>query len=84
MPKKLKQQQTNYNLFETRQSPAETLAKLEENSSLSAAENDPTSCPKCGSRSQQTARPVEHGGKNRYCIMCVDETGEPFYFKGEA
>jgi DNA modification methylase len=45
---------------------------------------DPLRCPKCSSRSQPTAHPVEHAGATRYCIVCVEADGEPYYFTPEA
>lgn len=80
MPKKRSEMPTNYSLFElAAPTPSETLAKLEADSSpLSATENDPTSCPKCGAKSLLSVRPLESGG-TRYCVVCAVD-GEPYYF----
>ena len=39
-------------------------------------------CPRCGGRSQETAHPMDHEGKTRYCYVCATEDG-PFYFEPE-
>jgi hypothetical protein len=46
--------------------------------------SDPSSCPRCGRKSLVSTRPLEYGGRDRYCSQCHgDEAGEPLRWRSE-
>lgn len=82
MSKKQRSAQLQQHLFESKSE--ENREQVSQSSTSIAKESsplvDPTACPRCGSRSQKTAHPVEHGGKTRYCTVCLSEDKMDLYY----